>query len=437
LIWPYSFFAASLWPCLAVVPMATSPLESVVFIEVFTHEGDTAPTVREHTETVKVLEHLVELTIQEPKGVGDGQHWTILRRVRILEPVAVIDAARMLNEVRRDHPAPPGSIGQSTLCLAKADRPDHQSVARAVIAVFAPGPAIFLVGGDLNESGATLWKGPQRELVVMLAHSLDVLLGWANGVFCHVESQWHIIEAKKKEYSNRVRPSIEDLASDLDEHAEKACSALAAEKRESSEQSEGPIVSRVSRRIGRWFLGRAVDPLESPAFGAVENTRWCLSSKVDEASELRSDLGYSRANLSGYIALVGASAGVSTRLHDADLALELIRLDIISLEPKLKRAEWVLEQRRTGFQIRDQQRREQWDRLVKCIGFPVALVQILVGGIQICAGAFTLGEKIPELQPWRWIIVASGVVSAAFGLGLLAYVVWQGFGRESSSTRHE
>jgi hypothetical protein len=359
--------------------------------------------------------------------VGDGEYVMLVRRMRMLDPVDAAGAAAVLESVAREHPAPADSIGQSGLCLITADRAQHESLARSVLATIVPGQPVFLVGGELPEPGATLWRGPEPQRLIVLADSVDVLMGWAYRVLCHVESQWHVVMQKRNEYACNARVNLGELGESLEERMDEACQSLAVEKRGAT-QRPGRFSARVFRRIRAWFSGRGADPLDSPAFEATAESRFHVSNEADHATSQRVELEFYRENLAGFLTLVGTCPGaavIAARLHEADLALEMIRLDVASLEPKLKRADWVLEGQRTGLQLREEKRREQWDRVVKCVGLPVAFVQILVGGIQLCIGALTLGEKIPELQPWRWIIVASGVVSVAFGLGLLLYAVWR------------
>jgi hypothetical protein len=106
-------------------------------------------------------------------------------------------------------------------------------------------------------------------------------------------------------------------------------------------------------------------------------------------------------------------------VHDADLALEQIRLDLAMVQPKLDRANWVIERQRSA---QAQQRIRLWNRLAKWCGIPYAVIQVMGGVMQVCIAAYSLNERVPELQPWMWLLLGLGSTATLFGLVLLVFV---------------
>lgn len=111
---------------------------------------------------------------------------------------------------------------------------------------------------------------------------------------------------------------------------------------------------------------------------------------------------------------------LNARLHDAQLGLDQIRLDLESIDPTLNRAKRLIDEQRARRELAEQQQRKRFEALTKRCGIPLVTVQIVVGVVHILVGAWSLKEQ-PGIPPA--ITLGCGVVLLIIAFFVLMFIV--------------
>jgi hypothetical protein len=365
-------------------------LGGVAILQVATFPEANVPRVKEQRDTLKVDQHCVDMRLFSNEA---SDMPALLREFRLHGTATVADVAAVAEAVVA---TTPGAIGESSLFLIVAERANHQAIARQLFEQLQPGSPLFVVGGDLLETGTTLWKGPTNDWLVLLGPSADVLDGWARELLAEVESCWHESLAKRTKYEQTIRDKVREAADKLETLVDQVAAAF-----ESDARDEEAIAAGV---------------------GEASDARLDLGNCIESAVKERKDLEYYRASLATCCAEAGDCPGAAvlhTRLAAAELSLRLIDLDISAVENKIKRTDWLLAEHRRRVQEDEQRQRNVFETVTKRLAVPAVVLSIVSQAIQSGVHALDLEQRAPALRPFvQWTSIA------ASGFGILACLLF-------------